>query len=52
MSEGYMEVSLRIAGAEIIGFRIAVDDFKTKWAIIGLGFLTFGLYAAETLQLI
>lgn len=30
------EMSLRILGNEFIGFRISVDDFKTKWIIIGI----------------
>jgi len=30
------EMSLRILGNEFIGFRISVDDFKTKWVIISI----------------
>jgi len=28
------EMSLRILGNEFIGFKIAVDDFKTKWLVL------------------
>jgi len=30
------EMSLRILGNEFIGFKISVDDFKTKWVIISI----------------
>ena len=33
---GYLSVSVRILGNELIGFRLEVDDFKTKWALIGI----------------
>ena len=34
--EGKLELSLRILGNEIIGFKMVVDDFKMKWMILGL----------------
>jgi len=42
--EGKLELSLRILGNEIIGFKMVVDDFKMKWMILGLiaiGMLSF-----------
>jgi hypothetical protein len=36
MPEGKMELSLRILGNEFIGIKMVVDDFKMKWAIIGV----------------
>ena len=35
-SEGKLELSLRILGNEIIGFKMIVDDFKMKWMLLGL----------------
>jgi hypothetical protein len=34
--EGKLELSLRILGNEIIGFKMLVDDFKMKWVLLGL----------------
>ena len=34
--EGKLEMSLRILGNEIIGFKMVVDDFKMKWMLLGL----------------
>jgi|TARA_Y100000294_G_scaffold146845_1_gene142526 hypothetical protein len=34
--EGKLELSLRILGNEIIGFKMVVDDFKMKWMLLGL----------------
>lgn len=34
--EGAFEMSIRILGNEFIGFRIEVDDFKTKWLVLGI----------------
>ena len=34
--EGKLELSVRILGNEIIGFRMIVDDFKMKWMLLGL----------------
>ena len=34
--EGKLELSLRILGNEIIGFKMEVDDFKMKWMLLGL----------------
>jgi len=36
MPEGKMEISLRVLGNELLGIRMTVDDFKMKWAIIGV----------------
>ena len=33
---GKLELSLRILGNEIIGFKMQVDDFKMKWMLIGV----------------
>lgn len=43
ISNGAFEVSLRVLGNEFIGFRIEVDDFKTKWLVLSMlviGFTT------------
>jgi hypothetical protein len=34
--EGKLEISVRILGNEIIGFKMTVDDFKMKWMLVGL----------------
>ena len=34
--EGSFEMSIRVLGNEFIGFKIAADDFKTKWIVLGL----------------
>lgn len=34
--QGYLSISIRILGNELIGFRMDVDDFKTKWAVISI----------------
>ena len=34
--EGKMEMSIRVLGNELIGFRIVVDDFKMKWVVIAM----------------
>ena len=34
--EGKMELSLRVLGNELIGFKMMVDDFKMKWVLKGL----------------
>ena len=34
--EGKLELSVRILGHEIIGFKMVVDDFKMKWMLLGL----------------
>lgn len=36
MPEGKMEISLRVLGNELIGVKMIVDDFKMKWALIGV----------------
>ena len=35
-SDGKLELSLRILGNEIVGFKMMVDDFKMKWMLLGL----------------
>ena len=34
--EGKLELSVRILGNEIIGFKMVVDDFKMKLMLLGL----------------
>ena len=29
-------MSIRVLGNEFIGFRIVVDDFKTKWLVLSI----------------
>jgi hypothetical protein len=36
MPEGKMELSLRVLGNELIGIKMIVDDFKTKWLVFGV----------------
>ena len=56
--EGKLELSLRILGNEIIGFKMVVDDFKMKWMLLGLVALgaiaytmvTFGPQLMETFK--
>jgi hypothetical protein len=33
---GAFEMSIRVLGNEFIGFVMNVDDFKTKWIVLGL----------------
>ena len=33
---GAFEMSVRVLGNELIGFRIVVDDFKTKWLVLSI----------------
>lgn len=35
--KGYLELTLRLFGTEVFQFRLDVDDFKTKWALVGTG---------------
>ena len=35
--EGYLQINFSLFGSDVFGFRLAVDDFKTKWALVGLG---------------
>ena len=56
--EGKLELSVRILGNEIIGFKMVVDDFKMKWMLLGLIALgaiayimvSFGPQLMETFQ--
>jgi len=34
--EGYLDLTFRLFGADVFQMRIAVDDFHTKWVLIGL----------------
>ena len=34
--EGKVEMSLRILGNEIIGFKMTVNDFNMKWMLLGI----------------
>lgn len=36
-NEGYLQINFSLFGSDVFGFRLAVDDFKTKWALVGLG---------------
>jgi hypothetical protein len=33
---GAFEMSVRVLGNELLGFRIVVDDFKTKWLVLSI----------------
>ena len=56
--EGKLELSLRVLGNEIIGFKMQVDDFKMKWMLLGLVaigaisfiMVSFGPMLMETFQ--
>lgn len=48
MPEGKMELSFRVLGNELIGIKMVVDDFKMKWAIVGLAGVGILLWAAST----
>jgi hypothetical protein len=43
-SEGKLELSLRILGNEIIGFKMMVDDFKIKFLLGGIAAMTIIAY--------
>ena len=47
MPEGKMEISFRVLGNELIGIKMIVDDFKMKWAIIGVVGIGMLLWAAS-----
>ena len=47
MPEGKMEISLRVLGNELIAFKMIVDDFKMKWALIGVVGIAVLLWAAS-----
>ena len=48
MPEGKMELSLRILSNELIGIKMAVDDMKMKWVVIGVGAIALMLWAASS----
>lgn len=48
MPEGKMELSFRVLGNELIGIKMVVDDFKMKWAIVGIAAVGILLWAAST----
>ncbi len=35
-TEGKFEISVRILGNEFVAIKIAVDDMKQKWIVLGL----------------
>ena len=35
-NNGKMEIQLRILGNELVAIKMAVDDFKMKWLLIGV----------------
>jgi|TARA_B100000470_G_scaffold40208_2_gene29189 hypothetical protein len=43
-SDGKLEISLRILGNEIIGFKMMVDDFKIKWLLGGIAAMAIIAY--------
>lgn len=45
---GKLELSLRILGNEIIGFKMMVDDFKMKWLLLGIMALAVIAYIMVT----
>lgn len=47
MPEGKMEMSFRVLGNELIGIKMVVDDFKMKWAILGVAGIGILLWAAS-----
>ena len=47
---GYLSLQLRIVGNEIIGLRIDVDDFKTKWVLIAVGVSAAGVWALPVIK--
>ena len=47
---GFLAFQLRIMGNEILSFRLEVDDFKTKWAIITLATVAGGVLLTPTIQ--
>lgn len=48
--EGYLEVNVRLFGTEVVSFRLAVDDFRMKWAVLGLASAVVLLYVAKEAQ--
>lgn len=43
---GYLEIQLNLFGAEVLRFRLAVDDFQTKWVLIGIASISALSYLA------
>ena len=43
-SDGKLEISLRILGNEIIGFKMMVDDFKIKFLLGGIAAMSIIAY--------
>ena len=46
--ESNFELSFRVLGNEVLGFKIAVDDFKSKWVVLSV-IVLIGLSAAATI---
>lgn len=43
---GYLELQLNLFGSEVFRFRLAVDDFQTKWVLIAIAAVTALTYLA------
>lgn len=43
---GHLELQLNLFGAEVFRFRLAVDDFQTKWVLIGIATVSTLTYLA------
>ena len=53
MNDGHLEIELNVFGAELIKFRMTVDDFHTKWVLIGLATITtLALVAQDVKELL
>lgn len=46
------EVSFRVMGTEVLGFKFTVDDFKTKWVLLGLVTTGALVWMADYLSLV
>lgn len=47
-SEGKFEISVRILGNEFVAVKIAVDDMKQKWIVLGVICIVAMGWAAST----
>ena len=50
MDSGFLTFTLRLLGNEIIAFRLEVDDFKTKWALIVLATIGLSIVAVPYIK--
>jgi len=46
--ESNFEISFRLLGNEVLGFKIAVDDFKSKWVVLSV-IVLIGLSTVATI---